>query len=110
MLKNTKRFVGAKIVWSATTRAAIVAFGEPSLTCVDRSRNQVVATGPKITDGKSGIKDGEKMWSRCISWEDQNKRGRTATIESHPSCSSKVVLSSANPLNCLLRHDIAGRE
>ncbi len=69
MLKNMKRWVGANRVWSAITRAARVVPGEPSLTCVDRSRNQVVATGPNI----AGRKKRDLGWE-SRDWKEERKR------------------------------------
>lgn len=38
------------------------------------------------------------------------QRGRTSTVESHPSGTRKVMLSNTDPLNPLLGHDIASCE
>lgn len=131
VLKNMKRLVGAKRVWSAITRAARVVFGEPSLTCVDKSRNQVVATGPNITGGEKNFREreGEKCREKG-EYEnlerDGGERGRvkgrrnggrercngerTATIESHASGTSIVMFFHTDTFNPLLGHDIAGCE
>lgn len=49
MLRNMKRFVGAKTNWSVRTRAAMVRFGRPAMVMErERKRNQIVAAGPNI--------------------------------------------------------------
>lgn len=105
LLRNMKRFVGAKKTWSVKTRAAVVVLGFFRTTLCCRNLNQVVAMGPKTAESRE---------VKCISFGAcQIQRVEafcTTAVERHSPCAREVVLPCADFLDALLRHDIASRK